>query len=73
MKLEKLKGLVNSPVHFDPLVEYLNEKLETSRSTIERADKDILLYREQGKIEVLKKLLSLRDEVNGRTKNNGVS
>ena len=71
MKLEKLKPLVNNPLHYDALMEYVTEKLETARLTIERADKDVLLYREQGKIEILKKLLSLRDEVNGRTKNSG--
>lgn len=65
MNKERLKPFVNDPILWQAWLEYVEEKINTAQKTLNAATGLELIYREQGKIHALYKLLSLRDEVNG--------
>jgi len=44
---------------------YIDYTIEQQQKALEQADNNILMYRSQGAIAVLRKLKLLRDEVNG--------
>jgi hypothetical protein len=48
---------------------FYSEELETARKFLETAKDPTDIYRQQGKIELLKKLLKTREIANGRTHN----
>lgn len=64
MNIGKLKPLVNNPVLWEDFKSYIEEQINLSNKTIERSNVWDQVLREQGKIGFLRKLLTLRDEVN---------
>lgn len=44
---------------------YIDYTIEQQQKSLEQSDNNILMYRSQGAIAVLRKLKLLRDEVNG--------
>jgi hypothetical protein len=69
MKYETLKPVVNNFEHWMVLEAFYSEELETARKFLETAKDPTDIYRQQGKIELLKKLLKTREIANGRTHN----
>lgn len=65
MSLGRLKPLVNDPVLWKAFEEYVQSKIKFSHEQMERQVDPVFIYREQGRTEALRKLLKLRDEVNG--------
>ena len=63
--LQSLKGLVNNREQWEQFNKYLDYLIENQHKTIEQADTDIIMYRTQGAIAILKRLKLLREEVYG--------
>jgi hypothetical protein len=63
--LSKLKPWVNNNHQWEAFNNYLDEAIETQHRALEQADDNIMMYRAQGAIAVLRRLKILRDEVHG--------
>lgn len=75
IKEDSLKIVVNNPEVWMILSSHFEALLDNSRKYMERADETTVIFRQQGKIEVLKELLGLWEKVNGRrepTRNQGI-
>jgi len=59
-----LKKLVNDKSLWDNFVEYLDHTIEQQHKSMEQSEDNIMLYRAQGAIAVLRRLKYLRDEMN---------
>ena len=62
--LNHLKPLCNNPKLWDAFVEYLEYHIENHTRIIEQTDNQDLWKRSQGSLAILRKLHSLREEVN---------
>lgn len=63
-----LKQLVNSHDVYQSFLEHLRGKIDTCQRSLEVATNEVDIYRLQGQIIALRRLLSLRDEVNSLDK-----
>lgn len=64
--IKKLNGLVNSPDIYPAFVEYVEGEIAKLHKSSESLTEPIQIYRAQGEIARLRKMLRLREEVNGR-------
>lgn len=62
--MDKLKPIVNSP-YWVELIKYLEEIEGKEISSLINARDTVEIHRSQGKLEVYKFILSLRERVNG--------
>tara|TARA_R110000737_G_scaffold64473_1_gene92157 strand:- start:3941 stop:4141 length:201 start_codon:yes stop_codon:yes gene_type:complete len=65
----KIKLLVNNKDIWDAYNDELDQMLETTRKSLEKADTDLEIYRYQGEIRMIRKMKQLRDRVNARDAN----
>ena len=63
--LSRLKPLVGNNRHWEAFNNYLDEIIETQHRALEQAEDNVMMYRAQGAIAVLRRLKQLRDEVVG--------
>jgi len=63
-----LKQLVNSHDVYQSFLEYIRKKIDLHQRSLETATEPLDIYRLQGQIIALRRLLSLRDEVNSMDK-----
>ena len=63
--LSKLKPWVNNNRQWQAFSDYLDAVIEMQHKALEQADDNVMMYRSQGAIAALRKLKTLRDEVNG--------
>ena len=63
--LSKLKPWVNNNRQWEAFNSYLDAVIELQHKALEQADDNVMMYRSQGAIAALRKLKTLRDEVNG--------
>ena len=63
----RLKPFVNSPEFQEAFKEYLEGRIEIARQNLEAASDEKRMYKIQGEIGVYRRLLSLREEINGET------
>lgn len=69
-----LKPFVNNETIFSLFQDWIKVELDRTRNNLERTEKIEQIYRLQGEVAFLKRLLRLREEVNGRSnKNEGLS
>ena len=66
--MDGLKQLVNNPVIYQSFLQLLDEKISSSQKSLEQATEIADVYRLQGNITALRRLRTLRDEVNKRDK-----
>jgi hypothetical protein len=59
---------VNNPKTWEHLSNYIDFLIETQQRALEQSDNQVLMYRSQGAISILRRLRNLREEVN---KSNG--
>lgn len=64
MKLSDLKSFVNDPLLYKAFGEYLEVQIVKAYQNMERHTEPYMFYREQGKVEILKRLKQMKDEVN---------
>lgn len=64
MNIGKLKPLVNNLALWEDFKSYVEEQIDLSHKVVERSTQWEQVLREQGRIALLRKLLTLRDEVN---------
>ena len=60
--------LVNTPNFTELMKVYLNEKINEHHRVLEQSDDVATLHRAQGAVIALKKLMHMRDEVQGSAK-----
>lgn len=60
-----LKPLVNDPLLWKSFLEWVDGAIEKSHLNLEKLTEPAGIYREQGKIDGLRRLKRLREEVNG--------
>ena len=60
-----LKPFVNNKELYGDFQEYLGELIEAKRKVLEQATDTILIYQTQGAINALRKLKTLKEQVNG--------
>tara|TARA_X000001388_G_scaffold48_2_gene73 strand:- start:2015 stop:2227 length:213 start_codon:yes stop_codon:yes gene_type:complete len=63
--LSKLKPWVNNNRQWEAFNSYVDAVIEIQQKALEQADDNVMMYRSQGAIAALRKLKTLRDEVNG--------
>jgi hypothetical protein len=63
--LSKLKPWVNNNRQWQAFSDYVDAVIEMQQKALEQADDNVMMYRSQGAIAALRKLKTLRDEVNG--------
>jgi hypothetical protein len=63
--LSRLKPWVNNNRQWEAFSSYIDAVIEMQQKALEQADDNIMMYRSQGAIAALRKLKTLRDEVNG--------
>jgi uncharacterized protein involved in exopolysaccharide biosynthesis len=63
--LSKLKPWVNNNRQWQAFSDYIDAVIEMQQKALEQADDNVMMYRSQGAIASLRKLKTLRDEVNG--------
>ena len=61
----KLKMFVNDPALWNSFVEEIEERISLLHKNLEQAQDPKDIYRAQGEVAALKKVLMLRDKVNG--------
>jgi hypothetical protein len=61
----KLKMFVNDPVLWNSFTEEVDERINLIHKRLEQAQEPVDIYRAQGEVAALKKMLQLRDKVNG--------
>lgn len=59
-----LKLFVNTPDQYQSFVKYVEEKINLLHKTLEQAVEVQDVYRCQGEIKALRRMLSMRDEIN---------
>jgi uncharacterized protein involved in exopolysaccharide biosynthesis len=64
MEINKLKTLVSNRVTWDLLKEYLQEQIQLIQQELEVATSEQELFRNQGKLSSLRRLLSLEQQLN---------
>jgi pyruvate carboxylase len=62
--LAKLKSWVNTKRSWDGYTEYLDALIDQYHLTTDRANDPVDIYRAQGALNLIKKLKTLREEVN---------
>lgn len=62
--LSNLKGLVNDKKQHDAFIEYLDYLINVEHKALEQGE-GVAMHRSQGAIGVLRRLKSIRNEVNG--------
>lgn len=62
--MDKLKRLVNDPELHEAFLAYTSRKIAAEQKALEQTTKIEDIYRSQGKILALRRLLSIREEVN---------
>ena len=60
-----LKQLVNDKECYDQFQQYIDDLISMRQRTMESANDSVIVYRQQGAIDVLRKLKLLRETVNG--------
>ena len=60
-----LKPFVNNKDLYEDFLEYLDGLIELKRKALEQATDSIIIYQTQGAINVLRKLKTLKEQVNG--------
>jgi hypothetical protein len=60
-----LKPFVNNKELYEDFQEYLGELIEAKRKILEQATDVTLIYQTQGAINALRKLKTLKEQVNG--------
>ena len=60
-----LKQLVNDKECYDQFLQHIDDLIYMRQRTMETSNDSIVLYRQQGAIDVLRKLKLLRETVNG--------
>jgi len=60
-----LKPFVNNKDLYDDFLLYLDQTIEGKRKTLEQATDMVVVYQTQGQIAALRKLKTLREQVNG--------
>jgi hypothetical protein len=63
--LSKLKPWVNNNRQWQAFSDYVDAVIEMQQKALEQANDNVMMYRSQGAIAALRKLKTLRDEVNG--------
>jgi CRP-like cAMP-binding protein len=66
--MNSLKRMVNTPDMMEAFNEFLNERLRQTQRGLEQAIDLPSVYRLQGQITVLRRMLSLREEINSLDK-----
>jgi len=61
----KLKMFVNDPELWNSFVEEVNERIALLHKQLEQVQEPRDIYKAQGEVYALKKMLQLRDKVNG--------
>lgn len=62
-----LKQLVNNKELYDEFQKHLDDLIYMRQRTMESANDSVIVYRQQGAIDVLRKLKLLRETVNNGT------
>jgi len=62
--MEQLKKFVNSYDIYQAFLAYIEDKIKSEQKNLEQAVKIEDVYRLQGRIIALRRLLNIRDEVN---------
>jgi hypothetical protein len=65
-----LKPFVNNTETYSDFQEWVSVQLDVARNNLERTEKIEQIYRLQGEVSLLKRLLRLREEINGRSSKN---
>ena len=60
-----LKQLVNDKECYDQFLQHLDDLIYIRQRTMESANDAVIVYRQQGAIDVLRKLKLLKETVNG--------
>ena len=60
-----LKQLVNDKECYDQFIQHLDDLIYIRQRTMESANDAVIVYRQQGAIDVLRKLKLLKETVNG--------
>ena len=63
--LSKLKPWVNNNRQWQAFSDYLDVVIDMQHKALEQADDNVMMYRSQGAIAALRKLKTLKDEING--------
>jgi hypothetical protein len=63
--LSKLKPWVNNNRQWQAFSDYLDAVIDMQHKALEQADDNVMMYRSQGAIAALRKLKTLKDEING--------
>ena len=63
--LSRLKPWVGNNRQWEAFSNYIDAVIEMQQKALEQADDNVMMYRSQGAIAALRKLKTLRDEVNG--------
>ena len=63
--LSKLKPWVGNNRQWQAFNSYLDAVIDMQHRALEQADDNVMMYRSQGAIAALRKLKTLRDEING--------
>jgi hypothetical protein len=63
--LSKLKPWVGNNRQWQAFNDYIDLLIEQQHKALEQSDNNIMMYRSQGSVAVLRKLKTLREEVNG--------
>ena len=60
-----LKPFVNNKDLYGDFLEYLDDLIELKRKALEQATDPVIIYQTQGAIAALRKLKTLKEQVNG--------
>lgn len=60
-----LKQLVNDKECYDQFIQHIDDLIYLRQRTMESANDAVIVYRQQGAIDVLRKLKLLKETVNG--------
>ena len=63
--LSKLKPWVGNNRQWQAFSDYLDAVIDMQHKALEQADDNVMMYRSQGAIAALRKLKTLKDEING--------
>jgi len=63
--VSRLKPLVVNNRQWEAFNNYLDVVIDMQQKALEQADDNVMMYRSQGAIAALRKLKTLRDEING--------
>jgi hypothetical protein len=60
-----LKPFVNNKELYEDFLQYLDEVIEGKRKVLEQVTDTVVIYQAQGAINALRKLKTLKEQVNG--------